>query len=140
MEAVANWGDLALAVRSSGVDEDLDTASFAGLYTTVLHVRGRDELGAAIRAVWESASSERVTAYLAADGSPSCRMAVLVQPMVDARAAGVAFTADPVTGARGVAVVEAVTGVGEQLGSGEVTPDEWEVSGGSARRRSTGPG
>lgn len=66
-------------------------------------------------------------------------LAVLVQPMVDAVAAGVAFTADPVTGDRGVVVIDAVRGLGEQLVSGAVTPDRWAVRA-EARRLPSAPG
>lgn len=135
-EAVATLGDAPLAVRSSGVEEDLDDASYAGLYTTVLDVQGRAGLASAVQEVWESASSERVDSYRPGDPSAPARMAVLVQPMVSALAAGVAFTADPVSGERGVVVVEAIVGVGERLVSGELTPGIWEVRDGVGTRRS----
>ncbi len=134
-KAVRQWQGTRLAVRSSGRDEDLGTASFAGLYTTVLDVTGDDRLLDAVRQCWASAFGELVRSYGAKREGDAPRMAVLVQPMIPARAAGVAFTADPVTGERGAVVVEAVRGLGERLVSGEVSPEEWVVRGNSASRR-----
>jgi rifampicin phosphotransferase len=121
-------GDFPLAVRSSGVAEDLPNASFAGQYETVLDVRGADALLAAVRRVFISAYSRRVTAYRATQApQATARMAVLVQCMIAADAAGVAFTANPVTGERTEVVISAVHGSGERLVSGQKTPDEWIV-------------
>ena len=133
LAASGKLGDVPLAVRSSGVAEDLAGASFAGQYETVLDVRGNGALGAAVRRCWASAFSDRVKQYSAAhgqDGMP--RMALLVQPMVKADAAGVAFSANPVTGDRDEVVVSAVRGLGERLVSGQATPDEWVVKGAGA--------
>lgn len=130
-------GDTALAVRSSGVDEDLPGASYAGQYETVLDVHGTDRLVSAVRTCWTSAGSARVAAYQQARGLDGMRrMAVLVQRMVPAQAAGVAFSANPVTGERAEAVVSAVRGLGDQLAAGPATPDEWLVQGGDPVRRS----
>lgn len=107
-------GDVPLAVRSSSVLEDLPDSAAAGRYTTVLGVRGAAALRAAVRECLTSA-----------DGAP---MAVLVQELVDATAAGVAFSANPVTGNMAEALVNAVPGLGDRLVSGEVTPDEWVVT------------
>src|SRR6266700_1672961 len=129
------------AVRSSGTAEDLAGASFAGQYETVLDV-GLDELPEAVRQVLDSAASARVAAYrqahreadAAAAPDPSeSKMAVLVQVMVAADVAGVAFTANPVTGARGEVVITAVRGLGERLVAGEATGDQWVVRDGQAR-------
>jgi phosphohistidine swiveling domain-containing protein len=128
------------AVRSSGTAEDLVGASFAGQYETVLDV-GLDELPEAVRQVLDSAASARVAAYrqahLEADAAAALdpsesKMAVLVQVMVAADAAGVAFTANPVTGARGEVVITAVRGLGERLVAGEATGDQWLVCDGQA--------
>ena len=102
------FGNAPLAVRSSAVAEDLVGASFAGQYETVLDVRGLDALLAAVRHCWTSAFSARVTTYRAerAQHGPS-GMAVLVQRLVQADVAGVAFTANPVTGNRAEVVVSA---------------------------------
>jgi rifampicin phosphotransferase len=129
------------AVRSSGTAEDLAGASFAGQYETVLDV-GPDELPEAVQQVLDSAASARVAAYrqahreadtaAALDPSES-KMAVLVQVMVTADVAGVAFTANPLTGDRDEVVITAVRGLGEQLVAGEATGDQWVVRDGQAR-------
>ncbi|MGC5022732.1 PEP/pyruvate-binding domain-containing protein [Micromonospora sp. DT47] len=115
------------AVRSSGAAEDLPDASYAGLYETYLNVPA-DGLGEAVRRCFAAAASERVTAYHRRQGGATAAMAVLVQVMVDPAAAGVAFTAHPVTGDRDQAVVTAVAGLGDPLVSGETTGEEWSVT------------
>jgi len=128
LAAANELGDLPLAVRSSGVAEDLPGASFAGQYETVLDVRGAEALVAAVQRVFASAFGHRVTVYHAALRQHARgRMAVLVQRQVEATAAGVAFTANPVTGDRAEVVISAVQGSGERLVSGQATPDEWIV-------------
>lgn len=122
-------GDGAVAVRSSGTAEDLSAASFAGQYETVLGVEGPDAAADAIGRCLASASSGQVRAYTASEARPP--MAVLVQRMVPADAAGVAFTANPVSGDAEV-LVSAVKGLGDRLVSGQATPDEWVVRGGHA--------
>ncbi|HEX6678219.1 MAG TPA: PEP/pyruvate-binding domain-containing protein, partial [Actinomycetes bacterium] len=124
-----------LAVRSSGVDEDLPGASYAGQYETVLGVPA-GELAAAVRRCWASAFTSHLGAYRRSHGvGREVAMAVLVQPMVAAEAAGVAFSADPVTGDRDTAVVSAVRGLGDRLVAGTASPDEWMVRGGEATCR-----
>jgi rifampicin phosphotransferase len=135
-QAVQRWHGLPLAVRSSGIDEDLPSASYAGLYTTVLNV-SEDQLLDAVRQCWASAFSQLVRSYGTRPASEGSRLAVLIQPMVQASAAGVAFTADPVTGDRDAVVVEAVRGLGERLVSGTLSPDVWVVRDASATRRSS---
>ncbi len=133
LEAVAPFGDDSLAVRSSDVAEDLPGASFAGQYETVLDVRGAEALIAAVRRCWGSAFSQNVAVYRAARAEDEVGgMAVLIQRLVPADAAGVAFTANPVNGDRTEAVVSAVRGLGERLVSGEASPDEWLVRGDEA--------
>jgi rifampicin phosphotransferase len=134
VSAVRGWGRVPLAVRSSAVDEDSADASYAGLFTTVLNVRGDSALLDAVRQCWYSAFDAQVTEY---SGGQPLRLAVLVQPMVEATAAGVAFTADPVTGERGCVVIDAVVGIGERLASGAATPDRWIVRGEKAHQYST---
>jgi pyruvate,water dikinase len=130
VKAAGDLGDMPLAVRSSGEAEDLPGASFAGQYETVLDVRGKDALLSAVLHCWASAFSERVLAYRKALGQQNAGgMAVLVQQLVEADAAGVAFTANPVTGDRATTVVSAVRGLGERLVSGQASPDEWLVRG-----------
>ncbi|MFE9695116.1 PEP/pyruvate-binding domain-containing protein [Micromonospora sp. NPDC005806] len=127
--AVEGLGGGWFAVRSSGAAEDLPDASYAGLYETYLNVPA-GALGAAVRACFAAASSERVTAYHQRQGGATAAMAVLVQVMVDPVAAGVAFTAHPVTGDRDPTVVTAVAGLGDPLVSGEATGEEWTVTAG----------
>lgn len=135
--AAARLNGAPLAVRSSGVAEDLEGASFAGQYETILDVRGYDALVDAVRQCWASAFSARVAAYKANKGQVNrASMAVLVQMLVNADAAGVAFTANPVNGRRDEAVVSAVRGSGERLVSGNSSPDEWIVNGKEATRTS----
>ncbi|QIN85406.1 hypothetical protein GBA63_22130 (plasmid) [Rubrobacter tropicus] len=138
-DLAAGLGAGRFAVRSSGTAEDLEGASFAGQYETLLSVP-LDELPEAVRKVFGSADAPRVAAYREVRGGASAgvgrpRMAVLVQVMVDADSAGVAFTADPVTGERAEVVVTAVRGLGEGLVSGEAAGDEWAVRDGEAVRR-----
>lgn len=92
VEESAPWG---VAVRSSATCEDGEESSFAGLATTVLGVRGPEALAAAIKLVWASAFLPRALEYLAHHGIREATMAVLVQVMVRAEAAGVLFTAPP---------------------------------------------
>jgi pyruvate,water dikinase len=133
IRAAESLGDGPLAVRSSGVAEDLPGASFAGQYVTILDVRGADALLKAVRRCWASAFSQRVAAYRGVRGQKGiASLAVLVQPLVRAGAAGVAFTANPVTGDRTETAVNAVHGQGERLVSGQATPDQWLVKGRAA--------
>jgi rifampicin phosphotransferase len=127
--AARRLGGDRFAVRSSAVAEDLPDASYAGLYETYLDVPAAG-LGEAVRRCFAAAGAERVTAYR--KGHHDGGMAVLVQVMVDAVAAGVAFTAHPVTGDRGHTVVTAVAGVGEPLVSGQETGEEWTATTGAA--------
>ncbi|MDP2314706.1 MAG: PEP/pyruvate-binding domain-containing protein [Pseudomonadota bacterium] len=133
---VAALGDGPLAVRSSAIDEDHDGASFAGQYETVLGVRGAEAVVAAVVRCWASAGAPRVIAYRRARGEEGAAgMAVLVQRLVPAEAAGVALTANPVTGARGEVVISAVRGLGERLVAGEADADEWTVTATTTTRR-----
>ncbi|MDZ7673756.1 MAG: PEP/pyruvate-binding domain-containing protein [Acidimicrobiales bacterium] len=120
-----------VAVRSSAVGEDTAEASFAGQYETVLDVEGFDALVDALATVLASARGERVASYRATRGSGDTDLAVLVQQMVPAVAAGVAFSANPVTGDRDEVLVSAVPGLGEALVGGEIDADEFVVRNGS---------
>jgi phosphoenolpyruvate synthase/pyruvate phosphate dikinase len=136
LEAAGALGVGRFAVRSSGTSEDLEDASFAGQYETILGVPF-DGLPEAVRSVFVSADASRVSAYQEAQGEASAgdrrpRMAVLVQAMVGADAAGVAFTANPLTGERGEVVITAVRELGERLVSGAAVGDEWVVRDGEA--------
>ncbi|MEV4199647.1 PEP/pyruvate-binding domain-containing protein [Micromonospora globbae] len=127
------------AVRSSGAAEDLPDASYAGLYETYLNVPA-DGLGEAVRHCFAAAASERVTAYHQRHAATAAAMAVLVQVMIDPVAAGVAFTAHPVTGDRDQAVVAAIAGLGDPLVSGETTGEEWTITAGRTAMTRPGPG
>lgn len=124
-----------VAVRSSGIAEDLAEASFAGQYETVLNVTGIDQVARSVCHCLASAFSPRVLAYRRERGIESAPLAILIQSYVPATSAGVAFTAHPVTGERGVVVISAVSGVGESLVSGLADAEEWEVRGETALRR-----
>ncbi len=116
-----------VAVRSSATAEDGAEASFAGQYETVLGVHDEVELRAAVERCWDSASSARALAYRRARGVESpIQMALVVQELVPADAAGVLFTADPLGEPRRV-VIDAVPGLGEALVSGHATPDHYVV-------------
>jgi pyruvate,water dikinase len=128
---------LRVAVRSSAVSEDGHAASFAGQYETYLGVSGVDDVLLHIRRCWASGFSAHALAYRRRFGGASPvrthDLAVGVLELVDARSAGVAFTLDPVTGDRGVCVVEGNWGFGESVVSGHVTPDHWTVDRASGR-------
>jgi len=115
----------AVAVRSSAVDEDGADASFAGQHDTFLNVSGPEQVWWAVARCVASFGGERALAYRRRAGRPAAppRAAVLVQRLVAADAAGVVFSANPVTGARDEAVVNAAWGLGESVVSGTVTPD-----------------
>jgi rifampicin phosphotransferase len=126
-EAAGDLGGSRFAVRSSGAAEDLTDASYAGLYETYLKVPA-DELAQAVRRCFAAAGAERVQAYRERHGGGAAAMAVLVQEMVDPVAAGVAFTAHPLTGDRDQTVVTAVAGLGDRLVSGEPVGEEWTLT------------
>src|SRR5712692_9473757 len=135
-ETLRAFGGGPLAVRSSAVAEDLVDASFAGQYETFLNVQGLEQLRKAIADCRSSASSARVGSYRAnrAEAAP-IEIAVLVQRMVAAESAGVALTANPVTGDRSEVSISAVRGLGERLVSGEAQGDQWVVREGNPQRR-----
>jgi pyruvate,water dikinase len=122
--ALARLGNGAVAVRSSGLAEDLPDASFAGQYDTFLNVRGAEAVVEAARACLASATGARAKSY----GQAAQPMAVLVQQMIEADAAGVAFSANPLTGNRAEARVSATRGLGDKLVSGDIDADEWVVT------------
>jgi rifampicin phosphotransferase len=127
------FGTCPVAVRSSAADEDLPDASFAGLFESVLDVQGAAAIEIAVRRCWRSARSPEAEAYRERMGITSPpRMAVLVQRMVQPRASGVAFGADPVTGDRDTKLVTAVPGIGAELVDGTCTAEEWKVVDGRA--------
>ncbi len=116
------------AVRSSGREEDGADSAHAGQFETELNVPAADVPAAAHR-VWKSGFSERLAQYRQAKGLPGVAQppAVVVQVMVEARAAGVAFSTDPVSGDRSVAVVSAVLGLADRLVGGEADGDSYRI-------------
>ena len=127
LAAAARLGADRFAVRSSATAEDLPDASYAGLYETYLDIPAV-ALADAVRRCFATADADRVAGYRQRHGSAGGAMAVLVQAMVAPAAAGVAFTAHPVTGDREQTIVTAVPGLGDPLVSGEATGEEWTVT------------
>ncbi|GAA2391607.1 phosphoenolpyruvate synthase [Streptomyces glaucosporus] len=128
--ALARFGErAACAVRSSATAEDLPTASFAGQQDTYLNVVGPAAVLEHVSRCWASLFTERAVAYRLRKGIDhrTVRMAVVVQRMVFPEASGILFTADPVTGHRKTATVDAGFGLGEALVSGLVNPDVFTV-------------
>jgi phosphoenolpyruvate synthase/pyruvate phosphate dikinase len=127
--ALSALDDGAFAVRSSSTAEDAPTASFAGQHASYLNVVGQAAVLAHVRLCWASLYSEEAVAYRRRNGldDGAARMAVVVQRMVHARAAGVLFTADPLGGDRTLAMVEATLGLGDALVSGRVNADVYRV-------------
>src|SRR5438876_7932064 len=128
--ALAELGEqAAYAVRSSATAEDLPTASFAGQQDTYLNVVGPAAILQHISRCWASLFTERAVTYRLRNGFDhrKVHMAVVVQQMVFPEAAGILFTADPVTSNRKVASVEATFGLGEALVSGLVNADAYKV-------------
>src|SRR5437899_3753009 len=119
----------AYAVRSSATAEDLPTASFAGQQDTYLNVVGPASIVQYVSRCWASLFTERAVTYRLRSGfgHRKVHMAVVVQQMVLPQAAGILFTADPVTSNRKVASVEASFGLGEALVSGLVNADMYKV-------------
>jgi phosphohistidine swiveling domain-containing protein len=127
----ASWSTLGggpFAVRSSGVAEDGADSSLAGRYESKLDV----ELGSVLSAVKQVREFARRK-----DGAT---IPVLVQAMVAPLVAGVAFTANPVTGDRSTTVVTATSGLADRLVAGHVEGDEWHLNGSSTRRVRTAEG
>jgi pyruvate,water dikinase len=122
--ALARLGTGPVAVRSSGLAEDLPDASFAGQYDTLLNVLGVEAVVDAAAACVRSAHDGRIESY----GHAVRPMAVLVQRMIEADVAGVAFSANPLTGNRDEVRVSATRGLGDKLVSGTIAADEWIVT------------
>lgn len=118
-----------VAVRSSGIDEDGKSASFAGQYETFLNVRGAGGVLAAVDRCLQSAFAPRVLDYRLQNGLNSAdgRLAVLVQQLVPADVSAVIFSANPVNGRRDEIVITASWGLGESVVGGTVTPDTFTL-------------
>jgi pyruvate,water dikinase len=131
-------GHIPVAVRSSATAEDLVEASFAGQQDTFLNVAGETSLWRSIRRCWASLWNERAKVYRAqhAIDSSDVSIAVVVQQMVRADAAGVLFTVDPVSQAECDVVINATWGLGDALVSGRVSPDSFVLDKASNALRS----
>jgi phosphoenolpyruvate synthase/pyruvate phosphate dikinase len=117
--------DFIAAVRSSAVDEDGATASFAGQHETYLNVVGADAIIQAVTRCWESARSERALEYRRQQGLSMVhpQIAVFVQQLVASDVSAVIFSANPITHNRDEMVINASWGLGESIVGGTVTPD-----------------
>jgi rifampicin phosphotransferase len=119
----------AFAVRSSATEEDLPTASFAGQQDTYLNILGKEAILKHISYCWASLFTDRAVIYRMQNGFDhrKVQLAVIIQQMVFPQAAGILFTADPVTGNRKVLSIEAGFGLGEAMVSGLVNADNYKV-------------
>ena len=115
------------AVRSSAVAEDLEGASFAGQYDTVLSVSGIEEISKAILKCWASFFNAHSIQYRRENKISDFLGAVVLQNLVDADAAGVCFSIDPVSNDKNTIVINSNFGLGESVVSGIVTPDSFYV-------------
>lgn len=128
--------EVEIAVRSSAFDEDGKTMSYAGQFASVLNVK-RNELASAIESVWRSSFTKQLIAYRSLNGisAPPEAPCVILQEMVAAKKAGVAFGADPLTGELDVVVISSVNGLGDKLVSGEVDAATYRVKNSSIESR-----
>ncbi|WP_254525996.1 PEP/pyruvate-binding domain-containing protein [Natrinema caseinilyticum] len=129
-DSVADTGvDKAYAARSSATAEDLPSASFAGQHETLLNVQGEEEVAEAVRTCMASLFTDRAITYRARNDIPhdQVSLAVVVQEMTHPDASGILFTADPTTGERSVAVIDAGFGLGEAQVGGAVTGDHVRI-------------
>ncbi len=129
LAAAVGLDDAPVAVRSSAIDEDGGSTSFAGQHETVLNVRGASSVVHAVMRCVQSATAGGALAYrerkgLGADG---VAMAVLVQTLVPVDVCAVVFSANPVTGNRDETLINASWGLGESIVSGAVTPDTFVI-------------
>ncbi|WP_340687878.1 PEP/pyruvate-binding domain-containing protein [Amycolatopsis coloradensis] len=123
--AYERLGSGPVAVRSSATAEDLPDASFAGQQDTYLGINGSASLVDAIHKCWDSLHSDRAVAYRASAGIDDAAMAVVIQRMIDPVAAGVLFTANPITGCRTEMIIDAAPGLGTAIVDGTVVPDHY---------------
>jgi rifampicin phosphotransferase len=128
-QALSPEAPVPVAVRSSATAEDLPGASFAGQQETLLNIIGLEQVLAAIQQCFASLWTDRATEYRSRLGMApgSVRLAVIVQRMAAAEVAGVLFTANPLTGKRREAVIDANPGLGEAVVSGATNPDHFVV-------------
>src|SRR2546425_870158 len=128
--AFGNGEPIPVAVRSSATAEDLPYASFAGQQDTYLNIGGIEAVLDAVRCCWASLWTDRAVSSRASLGidQRSVRLAVVVQRMVESSVSGVLFTANPLTGKRRQAVIDANPGLGEAVVSGATNPDHFVVN------------
>src|SRR6266851_5086242 len=128
-QALSLGDPIPVSVRSSATAEDLPEASFAGQQETFLNVIGSEAVLTAVQRCFASLWTDRATQYRASQGiAPrDVRLAVVVQRMVEAEVAGVLFTANPLTGKRRQAVIDANPGLGDAVVSGATNPDHFVV-------------
>ncbi|MFH1749518.1 MAG: phosphoenolpyruvate synthase [bacterium] len=130
LKAYKNLGNnIYVAVRSSATAEDLPEASFAGQQATYLNIKGEDNLLKAVKDCWASLFTARAIFYRVEKKFDHMKVgiAVPVQLMVQADAAGIMFTIDPVTNNKTKIMIEAGLGLGETVVSGSITPDRFLV-------------
>jgi rifampicin phosphotransferase len=127
--SVGNGAPVPVAVRSSATAEDLPFASFAGQQDTYLNIIGEEALLDAVQRCWSSLWTERAVSYRTSNHiePQSVSLSVVVQRMIEVEVAGVLFTANPLTGRRRQAVIDASPGLGEAVVSGAVNPDHFVV-------------
>jgi len=127
----------AYAVRSSATAEDLPAASFAGQHDTYLNIIGKKAILKHISKCWASLFTGRAVTYRIQNGFDhrKVHLSVVVQKMVFPQAAGILFTADPVTSNRKVLSIDAGFGLGEALVSGLVNSDIYKVRNGRSSIR-----
>ncbi len=121
-----NMTDPEVAVRSSATAEDLPDASFAGQQDTYLHIRGEKELVNHVKMCWASLWTGRAIYYREKQHFDhfDVLLSAVVQKMVNAKKAGVMFTANPINKSRDEMMINSSWGLGEAVVSGTVTPDE----------------
>jgi len=129
LEDIVGQAEPGVAVRSSGIDEDGQSASFAGQYETFLNVQGPGAVLAAVERCLHSGFASRVLEYRLQNdlNSADNRLAVLVQQLVPADVSAVIFSANPINGRRDEIVITASWGLGESVVGGTVTPDTYIV-------------
>jgi len=126
--AMRDEGATSFAVRSSGLHEDQEGASAAGMHYTALNLMREDEVLDAIKACWSSLFRPRVISYLRMlEETLPVSVGIVIQAMVPAEVSGVLFTVNPLTGDGGEVVINAAYGLGSQVVEGRVTPDTYRI-------------
>ncbi|MGB5222218.1 MAG: PEP/pyruvate-binding domain-containing protein, partial [Polyangiales bacterium] len=126
--AMRDEGATSFAVRSSGLHEDQEGASAAGMHSTALNLMREDEVLDAIKVCWSSLFRPRVISYLRMlDEALPVSVGIVIQAMVPAEVSGVLFTVNPLTGDGGEVVINAAYGLGSQVVEGRVTPDTYRI-------------